>query len=227
MCPSVTRVTCSSIFLCCVVPPNCWSRLSTRRPPRLVARVTPEKTHPLPLPSREEYLPRGDFFFQWWNYLVYDSQTDDHFNIIYQVTDYAPASSRSDVASVSVVHMRGSRTLATASMDIPLAQLEVVGDLGLVYRAADGSIPFRQEVIDDATYRLYAEFPADKVSTGQPLGWELTFHRIHGMYGGQDQEEGNKAELCFIVSTLFAHNSRVQGVFRSAEQEFRFEDKPR
>jgi hypothetical protein len=39
--------------------------------------------------SGGEYHRSDRFFFQWWNYLVFDAQTRDHWNLIYQLTEFS------------------------------------------------------------------------------------------------------------------------------------------
>jgi hypothetical protein len=34
---------------------------------------------------RSDYTAANQFFFQWWNYIVYDSETHNHYNFAYQV----------------------------------------------------------------------------------------------------------------------------------------------
>lgn len=49
--------------------------------------------------SGADYIDKYDrFFFQWWNFLIYDAETHDHWTIVYHTTKYSKAANYSDYA---------------------------------------------------------------------------------------------------------------------------------
>lgn len=168
-----------------------------------------------------EYLDQYDrFFFQWWNFLIYDAETHDHWTLVYHTTKYSKAANYSDYASCSMIHKQRSTTRDSAHDAVPLKDLIHERDWDLGLRKADGTVPYRMTIIDDNTYNIVANYPAGtpKTSHGKALRWNLTFHRRHGMYNGLDTEQSNK-DACMVVSTLFGYHSTVSGWIEEGEGE--------
>jgi len=169
-----------------------------------------------------DYIDKYDrFFFQWWNYLIYDGETHDHWTLVYHTTKYSKAAQYQDYASVSMVHKQRSTTRETAHSAIPLRDLMHSAEFDLQYRTPDGKIPYTQRIIDDNTYEVVAMMDPSLTHTGQRVSWNLTFHRVHGMYNGLDNEESNK-EHCAIVSTLFGYHSKVSGWVQEGDKRYEF-----
>ena len=169
-----------------------------------------------------DYIDQYDrFFFQWWNFLVYDAETNDHWTVVYHTTKFSKAANYSDYASTSMIHKQGSAAREHAHDAVPLADLIHTKDWDLGLRKKDGSVPHRMTIIDDDTYNVIADMPPSKTSNGQRIAWNLTFHRVHGMYSGSDSEEGNK-DHCAVVSTLFGYHSKVSGWISSGSEKWEF-----
>ena len=166
-----------------------------------------------------EYLEQYDrFFFQWWNFLIYDAETHDHWTLVYHTTKYSKAANYADYASCSMIHKQRSETRDSAHDAVPLRDLIHDRDWDLGLRKKDGTVPYRMTIIDDNTYNIVASYPAGspKTSHGKALRWNLTFHRRHGMYNGLDTEQSNK-DACMVVSTLFGYHSQVSGWIEEGE----------
>ena len=41
--------------------------------------------------------------------------------------------------------------------------------------------------------------------------FRVQVHRVHGFYGSEDSEQGNIDGVCAMLSTLFSHDSEVEG----------------
>ncbi len=72
-----------------------------------------------------EYPNHDIFFFQWWNYLIHDSETGHHFNLIYQVTRFENTSGLQDKVGVTLALYKHATEVNTASVDFPLSALQV------------------------------------------------------------------------------------------------------
>jgi hypothetical protein len=69
--------------------------------PQSQALMRPRLPHapPCPRTSGADYIDKYDrFFFQWWNFLIYDAETHDHWTIVYHTTKYSKAANYSDYA---------------------------------------------------------------------------------------------------------------------------------
>lgn len=166
-----------------------------------------------------EHTKDDEFFFQWWNFLVFDAETRDHWNIIYQVTNYADGSTSPDAAMVAMMHLQGSEPRMQAHHAIPLGDLDVRNDFDLLYNV-DGNVKHSQIIVDDDTYHLKADFSADKTNVDTPVSWDLTFHRLHGLYPNPESQEDNDKAMCLLASTLWGYNSEVEGTITAGDKVF-------
>lgn len=175
------------------------------------------------LPQQE-----GRFFFQWWNYLIYDSVTHEHWNFIYQFSDYsANATDLEDTVSIGLrkLHRQMAQIGATARFPMSSAVLSNSMDVQVDPSLASGEYRFSQIASEDGnTIHLFARFRDDEISKldGSQSGsleyeWDLVVHRRHGVFTNQDQEDGNR-DLCLIVSYLSGFHSTVRG--KMTEREF-------
>ena len=153
------------------------------------------------------------FFFQWWNYLVIDSLTNEQFQFVFQLNYHSERFQADPSAAYLLVaakaqHGDGSVTYESAD-SLPLHQAELSRDM-------DISAPwYSQAAEDDNTYTFTAAFPANRSKSGLPLSFHITLHRVHGMYSGLDSEESS-VRHCLISSNVFAFNSRVSGWWSSS-----------
>ena len=167
-----------------------------------------------------EYTADKDrFFFQWWNYLVYDSATHQQYQLIYQLSHY---SSKADTPGTYVItgakHQRGDGSDVTAGDIVPLERAQLSRDMNIDAPSsiADSLHRYVQTAVNDDTYVVSASFPASLTSTGEPLSFHLTLHRVHGLYTGRDSEASNSEQYCALISNHFAYNSRVAGWWSSS-----------
>jgi len=171
------------------------------------------------------------FFFQWWNFLVYDARTDDHWTLVLHTAHHSSASGMPHVASSSLVHRRGSEMVLQAHEAVPLDDnhVQVGPEWNIALRsrsqagtgsgeAGPGPVSHRIELLDEDTYRVHMSFlpshitaraEGDSIAAPESISLSLTFRRQHGVYTGLDSEEGN-IEHCAVVSNLFGYHSRVQ-----------------
>jgi hypothetical protein len=170
-----------------------------------------------------EYIEQYDrFFFQWWNFLVYDAETHDHWTVVYHTTKFSQAANYSDYASTAMIHKTGAKHVVSSHQAVPLKDLIHEKDWDLKMRMPDGSTPHRVTIIDDDTYNVIADLPASASDNRHsPVRWNLTFHRVHGMYSSLDAEEGNKPN-CAVASTLFGYHSKVSGWISEGEKRWEF-----
>jgi hypothetical protein len=193
-----------------------------------------------------EYSSYDRYFFQWWNFLIFDAESKDHFNVIMQLTNFSSKCTESeDEAYVAYAHGKGSNLLAVGRDSIPLHQAKLSKHFDLELNpqrsARSGLIPYSLTVLDDNTYNLKAEFTADRLSnkavtkwdfTADRLSnkavtkWDLTFHRIQGLFTGEMQEQSNR-DFCTIVSYLFAYNSYITGYLIEDSVIYNFTDSSR
>lgn len=120
-----------------------------------------------------------------------------------------------------MVHKRGPIDVLSAHDAIPLADLDHTRDWDLGLRKPDGSTPHRVTIIDDDTYNVIADIAPEYSAKNVSVKWNLTFHRVHGMYSGLDNEKGNE-DNCAIVSTLFGYHSKVSGWIEEGDQRWTF-----
>ena len=102
------------------------------------ALLTTQPTHANPGPEharyrREEY-NANDFFFQWWNYFIVDSETHEHFYLVFTSMDYPANSTHSDEASTSAVYMKGAKLVDAITETVPIDQLTVTKHFDLAIK---------------------------------------------------------------------------------------------
>jgi hypothetical protein len=203
-----------------------YQSLAAGQPFSLITKMTfihePPKHH-----SRwrgQDYITKYDrFFFQWWNFLVYDAETHDHWTFIYMASKYSSKANATDAATAGMMHKRRSETIDSAFDAVPLADLLASEDGTDMQwqKKKDGTSPYRMTLIDDDTYNVVATFPANKSPEGIAVSWNVTFHRVHGTYTGTDTEETNK-DTCAIVTTIFGYHSRVSGWIQEGDRRVEF-----
>lgn len=165
---------------------------------------------------------RDKNFFQWWNVLVYDAETDDHFTIVYSLVNRPEGSTLADEASVGYIHLRGPNHVNAGSETFPYASLTVSGDFDLEFTrtssAGTSTVPHKLLARDDGTYVASGSLP------GAAVEWELDIRRVHGFYGSEDQEQGNIDGFCATVSTLFGYHSVVTGSITDGNNTYEIGD---
>eukprot|EP00455_Lapot_gusevi_P009635 TRINITY_DN1432_c0_g1_i2.p1 TRINITY_DN1432_c0_g1~~TRINITY_DN1432_c0_g1_i2.p1 ORF type:complete len:511 (-),score=122.50 TRINITY_DN1432_c0_g1_i2:17-1363(-) len=184
---------------------------------------------------RSEYTDPAQHFFQWWNFIVFDHETKDHFTLLYGLIDFPSNSSARDVAVVSVKHLQESTLKNNASFVVPLKMLQHKHDFDLNFPNEANQVAQSLEAINADTYRVRGHMRGEAAEVtdgpienggGKSIEWDLTFHRVHGFYGSQDSEETNK-QHCAIVSTLFGYNSEVEGTIRVEDKVYTITRSPR
>jgi hypothetical protein len=109
----------------------------------------------------------------------------------------------------------------TARTEVPLKDAKLTKHFDFEIAPNGREHAFTQEIIDDDTYRIRANFLTSECNpAAKRVEWDLTFYRIHGVYQSEDQEEGNKGDVCTMVSTLFGYNSEVQGTIKVGDEVF-------
>lgn len=90
-----------------------------------------------------------------WNYLIYDSHSDDHYTLVYHTSKYAKSSNLESYGSVSMLHRNRGGSVCVANHHIPLSGVQHRGDWSLDYTLPGAQLPiYRQVLIDDDTYRI-------------------------------------------------------------------------
>ena len=169
-----------------------------------------------------DYTAKHDrFFFQWWNYLVYDSASQQQYQLMFQITHY---SSRADTPGTYIV-LAAKQQLSdgsdvTAGDMVPATRATISGDMDIhaPSSVAGWLSQYVQTAVDNDTYSVSGSFPASLTSSGEPLSFHLTFHRIHGLYTGLNNEADSVSKYCSLISNHFAYNSRVSGWWASSSE---------
>ena len=150
---------------------------------------------------------------------MYDSATHQQYQLIFQLTHH---SSRADNPGTYVIvgakEQRDDDSDVSAGDIVPVESAALTRDMDVDAQSSVAGWPshYVQTAVDDATYVVSASFPPSLTTTGQPLSFHLTFHRIHGMYTGLDSEQSNVNRYCVLISNHFAYDSRVSGWWSSS-----------
>lgn len=238
-------------FSCCVVPVVLvlaatgllvGVQYSKLQPGQMFSLVQNQTIVPYPANSYsryrgEDYLDRDRYFFQWWNFLVYDSETNDHFTLVYNTNHYSKTAQSvkgiKSHASVSLVHKQLSQDVDGSTESFPLSHLyfEPEHSWGMRLKSKKPQISpndvYTIELIDDSNYRITGFVDGAYSVSGKNISWDIIFTRVHGSYSGVDNEDSNRGDACFIVSTLFAHHSIATGYVQEGEKKYVFsKDQP-
>ena len=167
-----------------------------------------------------DYTASNDrFFFQWWNYLVYDSVSHQQYQLIYQLSHYSSrAATPGSYVIIGAKHQRGDGADISAGDMMPAEHATISRHMDIEAQSSVGGSLYRyvQVAEDDDTYVVSASFPASLTSTGESMSFHLTFHRVHGLYTGLDSEASSVNKYCVLISNHFAYNSRVSGWWSSS-----------
>jgi hypothetical protein len=164
-----------------------------------------------------EYSPRNPYFFQWWNYLVVDAETLDHWTLGFQLNVGNESVSR---GFMGFTHMRGPKYLRRSGASVPLRDVSTnPSNFDVKYKIGE-LVPYQQIVIDDDTYRIVGDLTNGLVS------FDLTFHRVHGVIVGIDQNK-EQIESCVMTSSLWGYHSEVEGTIREGNKVFTITRTPR
>ena len=160
----------------------------------------------------------GQDYFQWWNFLIFDADTRDHFNIYY---DLSEAADGVRVGKVALAHFRGSKEVKQQFEEVSPRFIRHENDFDMYYfpteDISDKSKATHSLVaLDDDTYHLVGNLP--------DIQWDITIHRVSGYYGGLDTEDPSQ---CFMNSYLFAYHSTVTGTFTSLGKTYEVTNSPR
>jgi len=149
-------------------------------------------------------LTPADDYFQWWNYLVFDSVTRRHWTIAYGMTW-----NREDglVGSCTVIERLDAKDVVSGSMVTKFgARFNITNDYDVTQRDANGGIVFRQTVVDAGTYHIEG--------TTADISFDLTIRRISGNFMGDDMVS-NQQKDCGVMSTYYGYHSQAEGSIRS------------
>lgn len=177
----------------------------------------------------QDYQHLDNYFFQWWNFLVFDGLTRNHYNVIVHLTNFSSTSNSIDTVSIRMAHLLSNEAVNVVNDVRPLAAASVTryADVTVNIKDQQGKLiqPYSM-TFDDDTINIKAKFPsADFSLQNIKTEWDITFHRVHGVYLGEANEAGNAAsgDRCLVVSNLFAYNSLVSGYVKENDQLIRFD----
>lgn len=162
-----------------------------------------------------DYQQPDRFFFQWWNYLIYDPETKEHWNIIYQVTDFPDYTNRSNEARVSLAYFRGQELLTAVTDLFPLNLLEMEGGMNLTHSRRDGTF-FSHRALTDDLIELKAVFP--QTAHREAVEWSLNINRRHGVFLAGDMENPT-SPVCLTTSSLYSYHSRADGFVQIGDKK--------
>jgi len=138
------------------------------------------------------------------------------------VADFTERFRLKDQATVTSLLFQGSKPECIASDGIPLEEAIISNDWDLSY-SRDGELLYSQTVIDADTYQIFAKFPSDSMSFGgveKRVDFNLTFHRVHGLYGFDDDAEERNTRECYMLSSLWGYNSEIEGTINEGERHY-------
>lgn len=117
-----------------------------------------------------------------------------------------------DFGSVSMAILN-RKTIITAGVDeIPLDQVAVSKYADLSYDVPGEPARHTHRFVDDDTVHMTAHYPADKTTDKQPMSWDFTLTRIHGVFTAEDNEAANDRTICGIGGSVhYGYNSLVKG----------------
>lgn len=121
-----------------------------------------------------DYKSRDTYFFQWWNFLVYDSLTHNHWTLVYHTSKYSSNAGLEDYGSVSMIHRTGPQHQTWANDKVPLTSVHHSNDWDLDYTKQEEGVkvvPYRMYVIDDDTYRIEAKFDKQYTCRSVSVSW--------------------------------------------------------
>jgi len=170
-------------------------------------------------------------FFQWWNFLIFDGETLDHFTIAFTYltsksnSSVHPPSSKlpfphgqDDAVSSALFYRRGPQTRFSAASFASLDRVEFATPFS--FKVYNKTHPDQlQHVIDTPEERKYRivghlslKSPPSAFEDGaSPIvatSWNLLIHSEAGHYGALDQESAQ----CLLTSTLFGYHSTAEGI---------------
>jgi len=149
-----------------------------------------------------------DDYFQWWNYLIFDSVTRRHWTIAYGMTW-----TREDgiVGSCTVIERLDATDVVAGSMVTKLGpRFNITNAYDVVQRDTQGNFVFRQTVLDAGTYHIEGR-TAD-------INFDLTIKRVNGNFIGRDMIE-NQQNDCGVMSTYYGYHSVAAGSIRSRAKD--------
>ena len=149
---------------------------------------------------------------QWWNYLIVDASSHEQYQLLFQLSHHSSRASTPlrRYSLTAAKHQLADKSSRNAALARPLSHTSITQPMDLHITDAHNRTAFTQHVVDDDTYELIGSYPAHQTSTGHPLAFHLTFHRIHGMYTSPDREADN-VRSCTLISNHFAYSSHVTG----------------